>query len=71
MDGTGLGEGNTQGATDVSAQIDNEDQLMGALQKDRQEQQPSSTQQDNTHTDAGSAQVLATGHHSLHHSLQA
>lgn len=38
-DGTGLGEGDTSNAKDVSAQIENEDQIMGAQQRDQQGEQ--------------------------------
>jgi hypothetical protein len=36
-DGTGLGDGDTRGAADVSAQIETEDQILGAQQRDVQE----------------------------------
>ena len=36
-DGTGLGEGDTSTAKDVSAQIENEDQILGAQQRDQQQ----------------------------------
>ena len=34
-----MGEGDTRGAKDVSDKIDNEDQLLGAQQKDQQEEE--------------------------------
>lgn len=35
--GVGLGEGDTENAVDVSAQIENEDQIMGAHQEGKQQ----------------------------------
>lgn len=39
VQGTGMGEGDTRGAKDVSDKIENEDQLLGAQQKDRPEEE--------------------------------
>eukprot|EP00887_Chlorella_sp_A99_P000601 scaffold17.g601.t1 len=51
-EGTGLGEGDTKGAKDISNELDDQDQLLGAQQRDAQreeEQQPDegAQQQDN------------------------
>jgi midasin len=43
--GTGMGEGDTTGAKDVSDKLDNEDQLLGAQQKDKPEEQQQQQQQ--------------------------
>lgn len=39
VQGTGMGEGGTRGAKDVSDKIDNEDQLLGAQQKEQEERE--------------------------------
>jgi midasin len=36
-EGTGLGEGDTQGAKDISDQLEDQDQLLGAAEKDQQD----------------------------------
>jgi len=46
VQGTGMGEGDTRGAKDVSDKIDNEDQLLGAQQKDKQEEEEKQHEQD-------------------------
>lgn len=38
--GTGLGEGDTTGAKDITEEIENEDQLLGAQAKDQPQDQP-------------------------------
>jgi len=37
--GTGLGEGDTRGAKDISDELENEDQLLGAAQKDQEKEE--------------------------------
>lgn len=39
-EGTGLGEGDTTGAKDITEEIENEDQLLGAQAKDQPQDQP-------------------------------
>ncbi|KAG7670517.1 hypothetical protein KSW81_003079 [Nannochloris sp. 'desiccata'] len=45
-EGTGLGEGDTTGAKDISHELEDQDQLLGAQQKDQEEkEQPADAQQ--------------------------
>ena len=46
LEGTGMGEGNTEGAEDVSNQIEDEEQLLG-LESDQKQQELEGEQEDN------------------------
>lgn len=60
--GTGLGEGDTKGAKDISDQLRDEDQLLGAKQKDQQQpEQPEQQQQEGQDDDTKVRCVMALG----------
>lgn len=43
-EGTGMGEGSTKGAKDVSDELDNEDQLLGTNKEEKEEQEDEAPQ---------------------------
>lgn len=62
-EGTGLGDGDTRGAKDVSDELEDQDQLLGAQQKGEEEKQEErqdemGPQQDDTKGEPGSAGSL-------------